>query len=315
MVKLDPVKVQWIIRQKEKGEHNEAIASSMKVSVRWVQELWSRYRRMSAIPELRKPGRPRKYVSEEQVNTVIEAFSKYKLGAVCLEKLIDIKFNKHIPHNTIHKILKQKGLAMEEPGKRNRKKWIRYERKYSNSLWHIDYKQLPDGRWFIAYEDDASRFIVGYGVFNEATSRHAVEVLEEAIKKHGKPASILTDRGSQFYANESEVKEKGLTEFELFLIANDIRQILARVAHPQTNGKLERIYGEVERKLHLFKDIHELVDWYNNIRPHMSLDWDNLETPAQAYVRKMPAEGIAVDEQSGEIYRVSGGARGEVISG
>ena len=86
------------------------------------------------------------------------------------------------------------------------------------------------------------------------------------------------------------------------MIAADIRHILARVSHPQTNGKLERAYGEVERKLHLFKDIHELVHWYNHIRPLMSLEWDNLETPAPAYVRKMPPEGVVIDEQSGEVY-------------
>lgn len=275
----------------------------MNVSERWVHQLWQRYRKTGTIPELKKPGRPRKEISDLQTRVVAEAFTKYRLGAVCLEKVIDTHFLMHIPHNTIHQILKQKGLAIEEPRKRNRRKWIRYERTYSNSLWHVDYKQqLPDGTWFIAYEDDASRYIVGYGVFSEATSKHAVEVLKEAIGNHGKPASILSDRGSQFYATESEVKEKGLTEFEQFLITNDIRHILARVAHPQTNGKLERIYGEVERKLHLFKDIHELVHWYNHIRPHMSLDWDNLETPAQAYVRKMPSEGVVIDEQSGEIY-------------
>jgi putative transposase len=303
MKKLDPVKVAWIIKQKEKGEHNDAVACTMKISVRWVQALWSRYRKSGTMPELGKPGRPRKVVSEGQAGIVVEAFSRYRTGAVCLEKIIDVRFNIHIPHNTIHSILKQKGFAMEESRKRNRRKWVRYERTYSNSLWHTDYKQLPDGRWLIAYEDDASRYVVSYGVFNEATSRHAVEVLEQAMKEHGKPASILSDRGSQFYANESEVKERGLTEFELFLIANDIRHIVGRVSHPQTNGKIERIYGEVERKLHLFRDIHEFVDWYNNVRPHMSLDWDNLETPAQAYVRKMPPEGVVVvDEQSGEVY-------------
>jgi putative transposase len=274
----------------------------MKVSGRWVRELWSRYRKTGTIPELRKPGRKRKDISQEEVDAVLDAFSRYRLGAVALEKIIDVRFNIHIPHNTIHRVLKQNGLAMDERRKRNRRKWIRYERTYSNSLWHTDYKQLPDGRWFIAYEDDASRYVVSYGVFDEETSKNAVGVLKEAIAKHGKPASILTDRGSQFYASESEVKEKGLTEFELFLIANDIKHIVGRVSHPQTNGKIERIYGEVKRKLHLFKDIHELVDWYNNIRPHMSLDWDNLETPAQAYVRKMPPEGIVVDEQSGEMY-------------
>ena len=94
--------------------------------------------------------------------------------------------------------------------------------------------------------------------------------------------AILSDRGTQFYASESEYKDKGVTEFEDYLIRNDIRCILARVNHPQTNWKLERFYGEVERKFHLFRDIDELIDWYNNIRPHMSLNLDLLETPSQA---------------------------------
>ena len=52
-----------------------------------------------------------------------------------------------------------------------------------------------------------------------------MEVLEKAISKHGKPASILTDRGTQFYATDSEEKEKGLTEFEKRLISLEIGQI------------------------------------------------------------------------------------------
>jgi putative transposase len=139
-------------------------------------------------------------------------------------------------------------------------------------------------------------------VFKEATSKHTVEVLHQAIGSYGKPAAILTDRGSQFYASESEYKEKGITAFEDYVMKNDIRHILARVSHPQTNGKLERFYGEVERKLHLFKNVDELIGWWNNIKPHMSLNFDELETPYKAYLRKMPKEGIVIDEQSGEIY-------------
>ncbi len=41
------------------------------------------------------------------------------------------------------------------------------------------------------------------------------------------------------------------------------------------------------------------------IKPYMSLDWDNLETPAKAYARKMPEKGTRViDEQTGEEYDV-----------
>ena len=49
MKKLDPVKVAWIIKQKEKGEHNDAVACTMKVSVRWVQALWYRYRKSGTM--------------------------------------------------------------------------------------------------------------------------------------------------------------------------------------------------------------------------------------------------------------------------
>ena len=78
-------------------------------------------------------------------------------------------------------------------------------------------------------------------------------VLEEAVKRHGKPASILTDHGSQFYANESKARKRG--EYKKKLVEMGIRQILARINHPQTNGKLERFHGELQRKLHRFKDV------------------------------------------------------------
>lgn len=48
----------------------------------------------------------------------------------------------HIPHNTIHTVLKSEGLANTESKKGGKSKWVRYERTYSNSLWHTDYKQL-----------------------------------------------------------------------------------------------------------------------------------------------------------------------------
>ena len=84
----------------------------------------------------------------------------------------------------------------------------------------------------MCYEDDASRFVTGYGVFEHATTENALVVLEEAIKNHGKPASIMTYRRSQFYANASEVKkekekEKGASVFEKKLVELGIKQILS----------------------------------------------------------------------------------------
>lgn len=97
----------------------------------------------------------------------------------------------------------------------------------------------------------------------------------------------MTDHGSQFYANKADSRKRVESEFEKRMVGMGIRHVLARVKHPQTNGKLGRIHGEIQRKLPEFEAIlmrtSESIDlfmrWYNYERPHMSLDYDNLETP------------------------------------
>ena len=93
-------------------------------------------------------------------------------------------------------------------------------------------------------------------MFEYATTENVLAVLEEAIKNHGKPASIMTDRGSQFYANASESKkEEWASVFEKRLVELGIKQILVGIRHPQTNDKLKRRHGEIQRKLPEFEAI------------------------------------------------------------
>jgi transposase InsO family protein len=109
-------------------------------------------------------------------------------------------------------------------------------------LWHVDWHEIKDPRWkgllLIVYEDDSSRFIVGYGVYPTPTSKYSVDVLKKAIEKYGKPEEILSDHGTTFYAVESDEREKGLTEFEKFLIKEKITLIVGRVDHPQQTERL-----------------------------------------------------------------------------
>lgn len=333
MKKIDESEMWWIIREKTKGTRNRVIAESMGVSTRWVQKIWARYKRNGRKITYPKNGRPfRAPPTRQEISAILSARAGRRRGAVALEARVRTETGIHIPHNAIHRTLKDMNLT-GKADKGRKKKWIRYEREYSNSLWHTDYKMLPDGSWFICYLDDASRFVTGWGVFAEATARHALEVLDQAIADHGKPASIMTDHGSQFYASGSEKKRKGTSRFEERLVELDIRQILAGVRRPQTNGKVERLHGTIQRALRSFEEesaarsvrgtgsgghvggpfhaeparpaIDRLMHWYNNERDHMSLDWENLETPAQAFVRKMPPKGrTVVDTQTGEEYRV-----------
>ena len=164
---------------------------------------------------------------------ILEAYDQHSLGAVNLERIINTKLGVHIPHNRIHEVLRMNSKATPQPSKQQRRTWVRYERTHSMSLWHMDWKQLTTGEWFLAIMDDASRFIVAYGVFPQATTENTLTILKQAIAKYGYPDEILTDRGSQFYANEGERKEKGVSQFERYLAEQGIKHILCRVNHPQ----------------------------------------------------------------------------------
>ena len=154
-----------------------------------------------------------------------------------------------IPYGAIFQILRAADISKTEPKESKRHTWIKYEREHSNSLWHTDWKLIDNGKWTICYQDDASRFVTGHGVFEHATTENALLVLEEAIEKHGKPAAILSDCGAQFYANASEKKKKGICKFEKRLAGLEIQYIVTRPRHSQIDGKIERLFGELECKL------------------------------------------------------------------
>lgn len=291
MAKLNGQKVRWIVQQKLRGVGSDEIALIQRVSRRRVEQIWQAYKRDGVIPALKKPGRSRKEpLCPEDIELILRVYDELKVNSLTLEKVLKHNYGKTIPHNRIHRVLRETGRVLPQPSKQRRRKWVRYEREHSMSLWHTGWKQLSDGRWWIAYLDDASRLVVNHGVFNEATTDNSIYVLEHAIAKYGCPREILTDKGTQFYASEGERKEKGVSRFEACLAEKGIKHILCRVNHPQTNGKLERFYGVYEQKKHQFKSIKEYVHWHNEIKPHLSLNLDNLETPIQAFHRKRPLQ-------------------------
>jgi putative transposase len=292
-VKLNNRKIRWLIQEKLRGRGTDELALIQKVTRRRIEQLWQAYRLTGLMPTLKNPGRPRRSRDLKEATVILEAYDQHRLGAVNLERIISIKLGVRIPHNRIHEVLRMNSKATPQPSKQRRRTWVRYERAHSMSLWHMDWKQLSTGEWFLAILDDASRYVVGYGVYPQATTENTLTILKQAIAKYGYPLEILTDRGSQFYANEGERKEKGVSQFEQYLADHGIKHILCRVNHPQTNGKLERFYGVLEDKMirrAQIATVPEYVHWHNEIKPHMSLDWENLETPIQAFHRKLPQD-------------------------
>ena len=156
----------------------------------------------------------------------------------------------------VYTILKSKGLVTTSPAKSKQRKWVRYERLYSNAMWHTDWHVMKDPRMsglnLITYLDDASRCITGAALFSEATSENAVEILRLATDRFGLPATILSDNGSCFIGAGGRKKTGGswtLTLFEDELLGLNIGLINSRPYHPQTNGKLERFHESMENEI------------------------------------------------------------------
>jgi putative transposase len=276
------------MRELAKGELTiDKIARLQKVTPRRVRQLREHEEKNGEQFKLQtERNAVKRIITTEEEQYILEARKKYPLGATMLEDLIERDFKKHIPHNLIQRVLNEKGFGMPLDKKIRRKDWVRYERKHSNSMWHADWAIL-NGKWFIVYEDDASRKGISWGEFDEATTEHSIEVLKKGLETYGKPREILTGRDIQFYASEAEGKKQGKNRFQFFLKEQGIGHILGRVNHPQTNGKEERLIGTIKQKRKFFKSLDELMHWYNYVKPHLSLNYEELETPAQAFVRKL----------------------------
>jgi len=288
MRKLNQKKIRWIVREMKKGERSVyRIAKIQEITPRWVREIYNTYKATGEYRYPRKPGRKPSLISPYDKKLILVTLKKHPLaGAVALEKILDMQ-GIHIPHNRIHRILKEEGLARDEPKKQRRRKWIRYERRYSNSLWHADWFETKQDQ-IILFQDDASRFITGYGIFGNATAKNTILILERAIQHYGIPKQVMTDHGTQFTSLPREsCKDPKLNEFQQFLKGSNIKHIKSRVKHPQSNGKVERVILTIKQLWNHFHCWDAAVHYYNYERPHSSLENDCLRTPYQAFQDKI----------------------------
>jgi putative transposase len=296
VVKLTDRKIRYIIRAKKRGESTKRIAEDMKLSQSSVKRVWMHWTKTKMPLNIKKFGRKKKTLDEESVKLILEVHKEQNLGARRLESIIEFTHGKHIPHNAIHKMLLSHGLANVNRNKSKRRKlWIRYERKHSLSMVHLDWHtSIHDGKkvYVCVVLDDSSRRILAGGEFDAETTDNALQLLREAMDRFGWLTSIgqvLTDRGTQFYANKRDKNGNADSRFEDFLEENKIKHIKARVKHPQTNGKLEKWNDTYELNRFRFENFDNFVNWYNTVRFHESLDtkW-YLQTPDIAFWARLP---------------------------
>jgi len=184
--------------------------------------------------------------------------------------------------SAVARVLHEAGYErVDEPTHRHPDKVRRFERAKPNQLWQTDLftfvlKRQNRRVYLVAFLDDHSRFITGYGLHASQSSALVLEVLRAAIASYGSPEEILTDNGSQY------VTWRGKSAFTKELDRRGIRQIVARPRRPQTLGKIERFWGTLWRECvetAVFLDLADarqriglFIDHYNFQRPHRGVD-------------------------------------------
>jgi putative transposase len=162
-----------------------------------------------------------------------------------------------------------------------------------NQVWSTDITYIPMARGFVylcAVMDWFARRILAWRLSNTMEAAFCVEVLEDALAKHGRPDIFNSDQGSQF---------SGMA-FTSVLIKNEIAISMDGKGAWRDNVFVERFWRSIKYEevyLKAYEDVPEArqsigryIDFYNARRPHTALD---RRTPDQAYFNPLPLRTAA----------------------
>jgi transposase InsO family protein len=193
-----------------------------------------------------------------------------------------------------HDLLCRRGATKPESLKRPP------EPDHPDQVWHIDLMYLYIApRWYYLVDilDGYSRFLVHWSLNLTMLAETVTLTVQEALdrlpqRRSGEP-KLVHDHGSQFLG----------AEWQRFVEAAGVTDIKTRVAHPQSNGKVERVHrthreeGLDEEALETYyQALDAMTDWshfYNHERPHSALKYLR---PVD-YYRGDPAVRLAEREQ------------------
>jgi len=146
-----------------------------------------------------------------------------------------------------------------------------------DEVWHIDlmYVRLG-GRWYYLVDiiDGYSRYLVHWTLnttmLAETVTQTVQQALDQLTPQPAVPPRIIHDHGSQFAS----------AEWRSLVQATGLAEIKTRVAHPESNGVIERLHRTHREEATLDQDInyHEALTrfaswcrYYNEQRPHSGI--------------------------------------------
>jgi transposase InsO family protein len=291
-VPVDAQRIQFVVRAVAGKEQMTALCREFGIS-RPTGYLWRRRylvaHRVGAVVERSRrpqhsPGRTAAAVEER----VIAARAQDGWGARKLRVILRAEQQLDIPVRTIHRILERHQLVRRAGHGAAPQ---RFARDTPNELWQMDTKgkyPLADGECHaLCIEDDCSRYAVGVYALPQLTMAQAYPCIVNSFRTYGLPQALLMDHGALWWATANGW---GLTWLSVRLIEQGIRLLYGRVAHPQTQGKVERLHRTLGEALRHRGVPQSFAEWpaavaefqniYNTRRPHEAL---NMQRPQERY--------------------------------
>ena len=282
MNKLTFQKRVWLVKQYNKGVPASKLALAQKIHRSAVYQIIDRYKQYS-FDGLKdhKTGRPETKLNPNAEVIIFDLRKRFGYGACHIEQILKKK-GFGISHRQIEKLLVRNGFVEPNIRKQRSRKWVRFEMPKPNDMAHTDWTYDPfTTKNFSVFIDDRTRLITSSGLFKRATAENSIVLLKSAVAYYGKPKSVMTDHGTQYYSNHKGSKQE-YTKFRIVLDALGIKHYLARVNRPQTNGKVEKFFltYKTEFATGTFSGINDFIKHYNEERLHMSLGY---KTPKEVW--------------------------------
>lgn len=234
---------------------------------REIYELWKKGKKIKRLSEEFRVSRP----------VIHEILKRARLGDFSIHKSVNLRFKQ-----AFYGLKKLSKLEKKIKGKLA-KKSRRYEKDYPGEMEHFDSKKLPRVKHddqklkkeslFIAI-DDYSRHLFA-DILPDKSQESSSVFLETAIEVVPFKLDLAySDNGTEFKGTKNH-------DFVWVCEHNGIEQKFTRVAHPQTNGKAERVIrtimeewfrkNEFTSREERRRSLQEYVYYYNNNRPHTAL--------------------------------------------
>jgi transposase InsO family protein len=270
------------------GERLGDLAREYGISLKTAKKYNARFKRQGEpglLDQSRAPHWIPHKTPADVVRILVGARKKHPTwGGRKLKDVLEKRYKREFPAaSTITDILARAGLVMKRKQRSQHAPLPTHLSTASapNDVWCIDYKgqfRLGGGPYCypLTLSDQFSRFLLGIEAMDAISTEAARDVCEELFRQYGLPKAIRSDNGAPFASRGL----LGLTKLSAYWMLLGIRLERTRPAHPEDNGRHERMHRTLKQEtakppakniLQQQERFDAFIEEFNCERPHEAL--------------------------------------------